>query len=67
MIALPAQADPDSETPSSSPLKYDEVPTRFIEENGSRYADRRYGKESSVPLVLFAHFRASWTIGTPNS
>ena len=44
---------------NSSALNYELVRTQFIESNGTRYAYRRFGKESAVPLVLFQHFRGS--------
>lgn len=44
---------------NSSARNYELVRTQFIESNGTRYAYRRFGKESAVPLVLFQHFRGS--------
>jgi pimeloyl-ACP methyl ester carboxylesterase len=35
---------------------HDTVPTEFIEANGSRFAFRRFGAKSGVPLVFFQHF-----------
>jgi pimeloyl-ACP methyl ester carboxylesterase len=40
-------------------LKYDATPTQYIESNGTKFAFRRFGKESDVPLILLTHFRAS--------
>ena len=36
-----------------------DVRTEHVDRNGVRYAYRRYGKESAVPLVLLQHFRGS--------
>ena len=33
------------------------APTRFVEGNGIRFAYRRFGQESGVPLLFFQHFR----------
>src|ERR1700739_1329669 len=33
------------------------VPTRFVECDGIRFAYRRFGQESGVPLLFFQHFR----------
>jgi pimeloyl-ACP methyl ester carboxylesterase len=33
------------------------VPTRFVENDGIRFAYRRLGEESGVPLLFFQHFR----------
>src|ERR1700746_1968531 len=33
------------------------APTRFVESNGIRFAYRRFGQESGIPLVFFQHFR----------
>jgi pimeloyl-ACP methyl ester carboxylesterase len=38
---------------------HETAPTRFIEANGIRYAYRRFGKESGVPLVFLQHFRGT--------
>src|SRR3546814_20226133 len=46
-------------SPEPAVANYQETRTRFIVANGTRYAYRRFGNESGVPLVLFAHFRAS--------
>jgi pimeloyl-ACP methyl ester carboxylesterase len=35
---------------------HDTVPTEFLEANGIRFACRRFGAQSSVPLVFFQHF-----------
>ena len=34
------------------------APTRFIEVDGDRFAYRRWGKPSGVPLFFVPHFRA---------
>ena len=33
------------------------APTRFVEGNGVRFAYRRFGRESGIPLLFFQHFR----------
>jgi len=33
------------------------APTLFIEVSGTKYAYRRFGAESGIPIVLFQHFR----------
>ena len=33
------------------------APTRFVEGNGIRFAYRRFGQESGIPLLFFQHFR----------
>jgi pimeloyl-ACP methyl ester carboxylesterase len=33
------------------------VPTQFVEENGIRFAYRRFGNETGVPLLFMQHFR----------
>jgi len=33
------------------------APTRFIEVDGDRFAYRRWGKPSGVPLFFVPHFR----------
>ena len=35
---------------------HDTVPTQFVEANGIRFAYRRFGATSGVPLVFFQHF-----------
>lgn len=35
---------------------HDTAPTEFVEANGIRFAYRRFGAESGVPLVFFQHF-----------
>ncbi|MFP2961124.1 alpha/beta fold hydrolase [Myxococcus sp. 1LA] len=55
--ALPPS--PASTTAPVSPTRYESVPTQFVEANGVRYAYRRFGMGGDIPLVLFAHFRAS--------
>ncbi|RDS80957.1 alpha/beta fold hydrolase [Dyella psychrodurans] len=35
---------------------HDTVPTEFIDANGIRFAYRRFGAKSGVPLVFFQHF-----------
>ena len=39
--------------------KYDLTPTEFVEAGRIRFAFRRLGKESAVPLVLLVHYRGS--------
>ena len=34
------------------------APTRFIEVDGDRFAYRRWGRPSGVPLLFVPHFRA---------
>ena len=33
------------------------IPTRFVESDGIRFAYRRFGQESGIPLLFFQHFR----------
>ena len=33
------------------------APTRFVESDGIRFAYRRFGQESGIPLLFFQHFR----------
>src|ERR1700757_4409326 len=33
------------------------VPTCFVESDGIRFAYRRFGRESGIPLLFFQHFR----------
>ena len=33
------------------------VPTRFVESEGIRFAYRRFGRDSGIPLLFFQHFR----------
>jgi pimeloyl-ACP methyl ester carboxylesterase len=35
---------------------HDTVPTEFLEANGMRFAYRRFGTKSAVPMVFFQHF-----------
>jgi pimeloyl-ACP methyl ester carboxylesterase len=35
---------------------HDTVPTTYVEANGTRFAYRRFGATSGVPLVFFQHF-----------
>jgi hypothetical protein len=35
---------------------HDTVPTEFLEANGMRFAYRRFGTKSGVPMVFFQHF-----------
>lgn len=35
------------------------APTQYIEAGAIRFAYRRYGKETGIPLILFGHFRSS--------
>ena len=42
-----------------APQTYETTPTRFVEENGIRYAYRSLGKESGTPLVFLQHFRGT--------
>jgi pimeloyl-ACP methyl ester carboxylesterase len=39
-----------------TPYMHDTVPTEFVEANGIRFAYRRFGANSGVPLVFFQHF-----------
>jgi hypothetical protein len=39
--------------------KYDSTPTQYIEFQGTKFAFRKFGEESSVPLLLLIHFRGS--------
>lgn len=34
------------------------APTRYIEAQGVRYAYRRFGAETGVPLLMLSHFQA---------
>ena len=36
-------------------LTHNTVPTEFLEANGIRFAYRRFGGKSGVPLVLLLH------------
>ena len=38
---------------------YDSTPTQYLESEGTRFAFRRFGRESRVPLLLLIHFRGS--------
>ena len=33
------------------------APTRFVESDGIKFAYRRFGQESGIPLLFFQHFR----------
>jgi pimeloyl-ACP methyl ester carboxylesterase len=35
---------------------HDTVPTQFVEAGGIRFAYRRFGRATGVPLVFFQHF-----------
>jgi len=35
------------------------APTQYIEAGAIKFAYRRFGKETGIPLILFGHFRAS--------
>jgi len=39
--------------------KYDSTPTQYVESRGTTFAFRKFGIESSVPLLLHIHFRGS--------
>ena len=39
------------------------APTQFVEANGIRFAYRRFGKTSGLPLVFTCISWAPWTIG----
>jgi pimeloyl-ACP methyl ester carboxylesterase len=41
-------------------MKYTHVnaPTQFVQANGIRFAYRRFGKDSAVPMLFMPHFRA---------
>jgi len=39
--------------------KYDSTPTQYVEFQGTKFAFRKFGKESDVPLLLLIHFRGS--------
>jgi pimeloyl-ACP methyl ester carboxylesterase len=41
------------------------APTQFVEANGIRFAYRRFGKASSVPLVFNQHFRGTMDYWDP--
>jgi hypothetical protein len=42
------------------------VRTQKVAVKGTAFSYRRFGAESSVPLILLTHFRASqWTTGIP--
>src|SRR6202789_2559671 len=41
------------------------APTRFVEANGIRFAYRRFGKTSGVPLVFNQHFRGTMDYWDP--
>jgi len=43
------------------------APTLFAEANGIRYAYRRFGEETGVPLLFMQHFRAGLDLGIPPS
>jgi pimeloyl-ACP methyl ester carboxylesterase len=40
-------------------FKYDSTRTQYVEFQGIKFAFRKFGKESSIPLVLLIHFRGS--------
>ena len=60
---------------------HDAVPTEFVEADGIRFAYRRFGAKSGVPLVFFQHLMGNlddhdsalttrgpdWTIVQPSS
>jgi len=39
--------------------QYDSTPTQYLESKGTKFAFRKFGKESRVPLVLLIHYRGS--------
>jgi hypothetical protein len=43
------------------------APTLFVEANGIRYAYRRFGEETGVPLLFMQHFRGGLDHWTPLS
>src|SRR5579863_4262759 len=43
--------------PSSFHHKHATAPTQFLETGGIRFAFRRFGTETGVPLVFMQHFR----------
>lgn len=38
---------------------HDTAPTQYVEANGIRFAYRRFGKKSAVPIVMNTHFRGT--------
>ena len=40
------------------------APTEFVKANGIRFAYRRFGRTTGVPLLFMQHFRGAWTTGT---
>jgi pimeloyl-ACP methyl ester carboxylesterase len=38
---------------------YDSTPTQYAESQGTKFAFRKFGKETRVPLLLLIHFRGS--------
>lgn len=54
--ATPRQPQPES---TMTNFTYDEIPNQFVEAGGVRYAYRRFGVGSGVPLVFFQRFRGT--------
>src|SRR5712691_11824241 len=52
----PTSSIATKEDPTMSTYTAVTVPTQFVEANGIRFAYRRWGKRSSVPLVFNQHF-----------
>ena len=43
------------------------APTQFIETKLEKYAYRRFGKGTSLPLLCLQHLPGPWIIGTQRS
>jgi hypothetical protein len=39
------------------------APTEFVEADGIRFAHRRFGQDTGIPLVFLQHFRGVSTTG----
>ncbi len=48
-----------------SNFTHNTVPTEFIETNGIRFAYRRFGKKSGVPLVFNIHLNGNMDMWDP--
>jgi pimeloyl-ACP methyl ester carboxylesterase len=55
-MALFAAVTPQAAAAKARRAMHVDAPTRFVEANGVRYAYRRFGSESGVPLLFLQHF-----------
>jgi pimeloyl-ACP methyl ester carboxylesterase len=59
-FAVPSVAGMTETPPAPRPsFRYDDVPTEYVEHGGYRYAYRRLGPRTGVPLVLCLRFRGT--------